>query len=96
MGRGLQMLLEVKDLVCKYGAATALKGVSLEVDEREIVALVGRGLTNREIATQLFIGVRTVESHLRRSFEKLQVTSRAEAGRMARAAEYRPASPDTE
>ncbi len=41
MGRGLQMLLEVKDLVCKYGAATALKGVSLEVDEREIVALVG-------------------------------------------------------
>ena len=35
------MLLEVKDLVCKYGAATALKGVSCDVNEGEIVALVG-------------------------------------------------------
>ena len=35
------MLLEVKDLVCKYGVATALKGVSCNVNEGEIVALVG-------------------------------------------------------
>jgi branched-chain amino acid transport system ATP-binding protein len=35
------VLLEVKDLVCKYGAATALKGVSCNVNEGEIVALVG-------------------------------------------------------
>ena len=35
------MLLEVNDLVCKYGVATALKGVSCSVDEGEIVALVG-------------------------------------------------------
>ncbi len=35
------MLLEVKDLVCKYGVATALKGVTCSVNEGEIVALVG-------------------------------------------------------
>jgi branched-chain amino acid transport system ATP-binding protein len=35
------VLLEVSDLVCKYGAATALKGVSCGVGEGEIVALVG-------------------------------------------------------
>jgi branched-chain amino acid transport system ATP-binding protein len=35
------MLLEATDLVCKYGSASALKGVSCEVDEGEIVALVG-------------------------------------------------------
>jgi branched-chain amino acid transport system ATP-binding protein len=35
------VLLEIDDLVCKYGAATALKGVSCRVAEGEIVALVG-------------------------------------------------------
>ena len=35
------MLLEVNGLVCKYGAATALKGVTCGVSEGEIVALVG-------------------------------------------------------
>ena len=35
------MLLEVNGLVCKYGAATALKGVTCGVGEGEIVALVG-------------------------------------------------------
>jgi branched-chain amino acid transport system ATP-binding protein len=35
------VLLEVSDLVCRYGAATALKGVSCGVGEGEIVALVG-------------------------------------------------------
>jgi branched-chain amino acid transport system ATP-binding protein len=41
LGRGPPVLLEVKDLICKYGAATALKGVSCDVSEGEIVALVG-------------------------------------------------------
>src|SRR5918911_571618 len=34
-------MLEVHDLVVRYGAATALDGVSLEVGEGEMVALVG-------------------------------------------------------
>ena len=35
------MILEVDDLVVRYGAATALDGVSLTVDDGELVALVG-------------------------------------------------------
>ena len=35
------MILEVRDLVVRYGQATALDGVSLEVGEGEMVALVG-------------------------------------------------------
>ncbi|HLA82743.1 MAG TPA: ABC transporter ATP-binding protein [Thermoleophilia bacterium] len=34
-------MLEVSDLVCKYGSAVALKGVACKVDEGEVVALVG-------------------------------------------------------
>lgn len=66
----------------------------LTTREREIVSLVGEGLTNKEIATRLFIGVRTVESHLRRAYEKLGVTGRADAGRLARAAGYGSGRPD--
>ncbi len=35
------MMLTIDDLVVRYGAATALDGVSLRVDDRELVALVG-------------------------------------------------------
>ena len=40
--------------------------------------LVGQGLTNREVASALFISVRTVESHLGRIYRKRGVRSRTE------------------
>ena len=40
-GAGAQALLEVTDLVVRYGQATALDGVSLSLDRGEMVALVG-------------------------------------------------------
>jgi DNA-binding CsgD family transcriptional regulator len=46
--------------------------------EREIVLLARGGLSNREIASQLFVSVRTVESHLYRAMRKLDIGSRAE------------------
>ena len=46
--------------------------------EWEIVALVARGMTNREIAAQLVIGQRTAESHVENIFGKLGFTSRAQ------------------
>ncbi|MEI2728383.1 MAG: helix-turn-helix transcriptional regulator [Candidatus Nanopelagicales bacterium] len=51
---------------------------SLSGREREVADLVATGLTNPQIAEQLFLSVRTVESHLRRIFVKLDVNSRAE------------------
>ena len=46
--------------------------------EREIATLVASGRTSREVAEELVIGVRTVESHLARIYGKLGIRSRAE------------------
>ncbi len=47
--------------------------------ELEVLALVAGGLTNRDIAQQLSISVRTVEAHLTHIYNKLGVCSRTEA-----------------
>src|SRR5712671_968514 len=46
--------------------------------ELEVARLVAQGLTNREIATRLFISERTVDGHLEHIREKLGVSSRAQ------------------
>ena len=48
-------------------------GVSLTHREREILQLVASGLTNQEIADQLFTSKRTVESHRQNLLEKTSV-----------------------
>jgi ATP/maltotriose-dependent transcriptional regulator MalT len=47
--------------------------------EAEVLALVAKGKTNRDIASDLFLSVRTVDRHMSRIFEKLGVSSRAAA-----------------
>ena len=45
-----------------------------------MVELAAAGLSNRAIADQLVLSLRTVENHLHRAFTKLGVSSRAELG----------------
>ena len=47
--------------------------------EREILALIGEGLSNKSMARRLGISVHTVKFHLEALFTKLDATSRAEA-----------------
>ena len=49
--------------------------------ELEILALIARGLSNREIATQLFVSENTVKTHCSRTFDKLGAARRTQAVR---------------
>ena len=46
--------------------------------EREVAVAVGRGLSNAEIAGELYLSVPTVKAHVSRLFDKLQVTNRVQ------------------
>jgi two-component system, NarL family, response regulator LiaR len=54
---------------------------SLGVTEREleVLTLIARGLSNREIATQLFVSENTVKTHCSRAFDKLGAARRTQA-----------------
>jgi two-component system, NarL family, nitrate/nitrite response regulator NarL len=60
-------------------------GPALTGRERQIVGLIDRGLSNKEIAGALHIEVTTVKNHVHHILEKMQVVSRAEAVSVARA-----------
>jgi DNA-binding CsgD family transcriptional regulator len=57
--------------------AAAWGAGSLTAAEHRVAALAARGLTNPEIAQQLYVTRRTVETHLTHVFQKLGVTGRA-------------------
>lgn len=59
-------------------AAVSLPG-GLTAREVEVLALVAKGLTNRDVAQQLVISEKTVASHVSHIFTKLGLTSRAAA-----------------
>ncbi|MGW1747565.1 response regulator [Streptomyces sp. NPDC002092] len=51
--------------------------------EREILALIGEGLTNREIGKQLYLSEKTVKNHISRLLAKLGVQRRVQAAVLA-------------
>lgn len=72
-------------------ARVASAGVSGR--EAEVLAAVGRRLTNREIAAELFISVRTVESHIAALLRKLEAPDRSALVDMAMDAASRATIP---
>ena len=59
-------------------AAGALVG-ELSPREREVLALIGRGASNAEIAEALFVSELTIKSHIGHIFAKLELRDRAQA-----------------
>ena len=66
-------------------AASAPLEVALSAREAQILRLVADGLSNREIAEQLFLSRYTVECHVKHIYRKLAVPSRTKAVHEARA-----------
>jgi two-component system, NarL family, response regulator LiaR len=55
------------------------QSLGITARELEILGLVARGLSNREIATQLFVSENTVKTHCSRAFDKLGAARRTQA-----------------
>jgi DNA-binding CsgD family transcriptional regulator len=62
-----------------YSRSDTMTGqlVALTERERDIARLIGRGYSNREIADNLVLSVKTVETHVKHIFVKLNVRNRA-------------------
>jgi DNA-binding NarL/FixJ family response regulator len=69
--------------VRRPAAVTELLGAKLSEREREVVQRVVQGYSNKDIATQLILSVKTVETYRARALEKLGLTSRAALVRYA-------------
>jgi DNA-binding CsgD family transcriptional regulator len=63
-------------------SAGAAVGTDLTPTEHMVAELAAGGLTNREVAAELFISPKTVEANLARVYRKLGIRSRAELGRL--------------
>jgi DNA-binding NarL/FixJ family response regulator len=57
----------------------------LTAREREVMRLIARGYTYKEVASELFISIKTVETHVSAVLRKLQLSSRHELTRWAAA-----------
>jgi two-component system response regulator DevR len=76
-----ELTLRVVTSLSAPGAGQALSGLTPR--EREIAALVGQGLKNREISERLLITERDTQAHLAHIFEKLGVEDRLELALLA-------------
>ena len=65
-----------------YGAPNALSRLSNR--EVQVLRLVGKGHSNKVIAHELFLSENTIETHLRRIYEKLGTHNRTQAAALAR------------
>jgi len=81
---------DAADLMLEVAAATSQpRNLLPELSTREsaVARMIGEGATNREIASRLYLSVKTVENHIASIFRKLEVTRRSQvASLIARAA----------
>jgi len=66
------------------GRERVLEDVRMTRREREVIELIGEGLSNKEIAQRLNIAAHTVKSHVRNVMEKLALHTRLQIAAFAR------------
>jgi two-component system response regulator NreC len=74
---------ELGERLAAQAQSTRRRGDDLTERETEVLRLIALGHTNVEIAAQLYLSVRTVESHRSNIQQKLRATTRAELVRHA-------------
>ena len=62
----------------KKGVTLSEESINLTSREERIAELIVLGKTNKEIATELFISLSTVKTHIRNIYAKLEVGNRQE------------------
>jgi DNA-binding NarL/FixJ family response regulator len=65
-----------REAVEKGRAEAAIEAVRMTPRERDVIELIGEGLSNKEIAARLNIATHTVKSHVRNVMEKLALHTR--------------------
>ncbi len=65
----------------RHSASTV--GIPISEREEEVIRLIARGFSNKEVGAKLEISVKTVETHKSRAMAKLQLRSRSELLRFA-------------
>ena len=70
-------------------------GSTLTEREREVLALLAQGATNREIAAELYLSFDTIKTHVRKVFTKLGVNNRTQAALVASERGLRRHRPDS-
>jgi DNA-binding CsgD family transcriptional regulator len=73
-----EWLARARGELVRTGAGQRASGDELTPAERRVAELVATGQSNKEVATALFVSVRTVEAHLSKIFHKLRLESRSE------------------
>ena len=82
MGRELRRLGVQRRIVSQPRAKTGWD--SLTGSELKVVNLIAQGVTNRSVATQLYLSPNTVKTHIRSAFTKLGINSRAQLTQLMR------------
>jgi DNA-binding NarL/FixJ family response regulator len=82
-GRYVNSALGAKLIAAQAADDSKTESDPLSEREHEVLRLLALGHTNQEIATQLFISVRTAETHRAHIMQKLRLTTRAELVRYA-------------
>ena len=83
LARAAEQLLGVQDGTPRPARAPvtrlgSVRSEALSAREQEVAVLAREGLSNRQIADQLYLSVRTVENHMSRALRKLGLVSRSE------------------
>ena len=85
---GAQTYVQRCERELKAGGLHPMRGprgqVELTPQEEAVTVLVAQGLSNREVAAELYVSPKTVQYHLTRIYAKLGVRSRAELAAVRR------------